>query len=113
MEKAELVERRAIKRELLMKMSEEIKIIEEEPHNLDDGVKCPVKVTAETAPTENKKKKNKASPKKNTDESPAVKVDSARPAHKVEEVKKTIEVKETIKTVEEDSWNVVQAKKKV
>ena len=91
-----MVERRAIKRELLMKMSEDIKIIEEDPHNVDDSIiKSPVKVISETPASDNKKKKNKSSAKKKTEiiETPStVKVENTIPTKRVEEVKKTIEI---------------------
>ena len=63
------------------------------------------------AESDNKKKKNKGSSKKKT-EAEVVKLENTTPAKKVE-VKKSPEVKEPPKPEQEDSWNVVQAKKKV
>ena len=108
------MERRAIKRELLMKMSEEIKIIEEEPPNIDDSmIKSPVKQVEAATISENKKKKKASAKKKNEEEPPVAVSVQKTTTSKVEEVKKPDVVKETTKDVEEDSWNVVQAKKKV
>ncbi len=61
-EKPELIERRALKRDLLMKMSEDIKIIEEEPATVDDHNKSPPKKAESAKPQKKKKESEKKKP---------------------------------------------------